>query len=91
MCQWLRQGLLGLAEDVSASRTANGPFEPLASFPEFQAAAPVRPPSAALPPRAPEAPAPSRSRGREWVAWVISFALAVGSALVAGHYLFQSR
>jgi serine/threonine protein kinase len=57
----LRDGLLGDAANVRASRTKAGPFEPLTSYPEFRDAIGAPPSGAAPAPRASTAvPVPQR-------------------------------
>jgi eukaryotic-like serine/threonine-protein kinase len=57
----LRDGLLGDAANVRASRTKAGPFEPLMSFPEFRDA--LGPAPAAAQPARPSTPPSPRSSG----------------------------
>jgi serine/threonine protein kinase len=65
ICRSLKEGLLGDASNVRASRTKEGPFEPLRSFPEFRqlvvSPAPLNPPTPTR--SAPVQPAPAQ-RGK---------------------------
>src|SRR5262249_4314864 len=51
ICRSLKEGLLGDASNIRASRTKEGPFEALRSFPEFRQLVVEPAPLSASPPR----------------------------------------
>jgi hypothetical protein len=78
--QWLKEGLLGKPDQLQASRTPEGPYVPLAGYPEFQEA--LRAQKAA-------GPLPEGGGAGPWLRKVAFFLLVVGTTLVAGHFLFR--
>jgi hypothetical protein len=97
--QLLRDGLLGDVSRVRAGRTKSGPHKPLANLPQFSDLQRGQSPSQASEIRHPlylqlrDSPAspPTRKESLQWQNWLILLGLALGTALLAGKFLFTLK